>query len=301
VILDDASAQNTFSADEYILGNHVLSLLCLPLIRQTALVGVLYLENNLAPRVFTPSRAAVLKLIASQAAISLENVRLYDELRHSEAYLSEAQRISHTGSFGWRPSSGEIYWSEETFRIFEYDPASTPTLERLLVRIHPDDVAAFRQVVERASADGLDFAHEYRLRMPDERVKHIHVVAPALPNQAEIEFVGAVMDITAIRLAERELHKTRTDLAHVTRVSSLGELSAAGRRRYQRRGMPALARSPAAQSHGSARQPRENHPRRDSSWRGHSAHSYASEKDRYEDGAAQSQRGRERGARSRAA
>jgi predicted ATPase/signal transduction histidine kinase len=226
VILDDASAQNTFSADEYILGNHVRSLLCLPLIRQTALVGVLYLENNLAPRVFTPSRAAVLKLIASQAAISLENVRLYDELRRSEAYLSEAQRISHTGSFGWRPSSGEIYWTEETFRIFEYDPASTPTLERLLVRIHPDDVAAFRQVVERASADGLDFAHEYRLRMPDERVKHIHVVARALPNQAEIEFVGAVMDITAIRLAERELHKTRTDLAHVTRVSSLGELSA---------------------------------------------------------------------------
>ena len=226
VILDDASAQNTFSADEYILGNHVRSLLCLPLIRQTALVGVLYLENNLAPRVFTPSRAAVLKLIASQAAISLENVRLYDELRRSEAYLSEAQRISHTGSFGWRPSSGEIYWTEETFRIFEYDPASTPTLERLLVRIHPDDVAAFRQVVERASADGLDFAHEYRLRMPDERVKHIHVVARASPNQAEIEFVGAVMDITAIRLAERELHKTRTDLAHVTRVSSLGELSA---------------------------------------------------------------------------
>ena len=88
-------------------------------------------------------------------------------------------------------------------------------------------LAAFRQVAERASQDGQDFAHEYRLRMPDDRVKHIHVVARAFRNEAgDVEFVGAVMDVTAIRLAERELHKTRTDLAHVTRVTSLGELTA---------------------------------------------------------------------------
>src|SRR6202012_2188219 len=103
----------------------------------------LYLENNLAPRVFTSAKLAVLDVLASQAAISLENVRLYDELRlenserrraearllRSEAYLTEAQKISHTGTFGWRPANGDIYWTEETFRIFEYDPASTPSLE----------------------------------------------------------------------------------------------------------------------------------------------------------------------------
>ncbi len=147
-----------FSTDAYIREKHARSVLCLPLVKQGKLVGALYLENNLAPRVFTSAKLAVLELLASQAAISLENVRLYDELRsenserrraeaglrRSEAYLSEAQRLSHTGSFGWRPSSGELYWTEETFRIFEYDPASTPTLERLLLRIHPDDVAAFR-------------------------------------------------------------------------------------------------------------------------------------------------------------
>jgi PAS domain-containing protein len=104
------------------------------------------------------------------------------ELRRSEAYLSEAQSLSHTGTFAWRPSSGEIYWTEETFRIFEYDPASTPTLELVGRRIHPDDVAAFQQIAERASDDGQDFDHEYRLRMPDERVKHIHVVARAFPR-----------------------------------------------------------------------------------------------------------------------
>jgi signal transduction histidine kinase len=182
----------------------------------------------------------VLELLASQAAISLENVRLYDELRtennerrraegklrRSEAYLSEAQRLSHTGSFGWRPSSGGIYWTDETFRIFEYDPASTPTLELLQGRIHPDDVAAFRQVVHRASEEGQNFSHEYRLLMPDDRVKYIQVVARAFRDElGDVDFVGAVMDVTAIRLAERELHKTRTDLAHVTRVTSLGELT----------------------------------------------------------------------------
>jgi C4-dicarboxylate-specific signal transduction histidine kinase len=95
------------------------------------------------------------------------------------------------------------------------------------LRVHPDDVAAFRQVVGRAAKDGQDYSHEYRLRMPDERVKHIHIKALAVRDEAGgIEFVGAVMDVSAIRLAERELHKTRTDLAHVTRVTSLGELTA---------------------------------------------------------------------------
>ena len=241
VILGDASAQTPFSADTYVRQKHVRSVLCLPLVKQGKLVGALYLENNLTPRAFTSAKLAVLKVLASQAAISLENVRLYEELRtenserqraeaglrRSEAYLSEAQSLSHSGSFGWRLSSGELYWTEETFRIFEYDPASTPTLERLRLRIHPDDVAAFGRVAARASEDGQDFAHEYRVRMPDERVKHIQVVARAFRDEAgDVEFVGAVMDVTAIRVAERELHKTRTDLAHVTRMTSLGELTA---------------------------------------------------------------------------
>ncbi len=228
VILDDASAQTPFSADGYVRREaRPLRALPVPWSNKAKLVGALYLENNLTPRVFTSAKLAVLKLLASQAAISLENVQLYEELRRSEAYLSEAQRLSHTGTFAWRPSSGEIYWTEETFRIFEYDPAITPTLEMLQRRIHPEDVAAFRQVAERASEDGRDFTHEYRLRMPDDRGKHIHVVARASRDEAgEVDFVGAVMDVSAIRLAELELHKTRSDLAHVTRVTSLGELTA---------------------------------------------------------------------------
>ena len=103
-------------------------------------------------------------LIASLQEENNERQRAEERLRRSEAYLSEAQSLSHTGSFGWNPSSGKLYWTDEAFRIFEYDPATTPTLELLQRRIHPDDVTAFRQVVERASREGQDFAHEHRLR-----------------------------------------------------------------------------------------------------------------------------------------
>jgi predicted ATPase/signal transduction histidine kinase len=228
VLLDDASKQDPFSGDEYVCRNKSRSILCLPLVKQTQLIGVLYLENNFASHVFTPARIAVLRLLASQAATSLENARLYSDLRDADAYLAEAQRLSHTGSFGWSPSSGETYWSEETFRIFEYAGTTTPDVELIMrERVHPEDVASFRQIVGRAAKDGQDYAHEYRLRMPGGRVKHIHVVAHGRRNETTgIDFVGAVMDVTAIKLAEMELHKTRTELAHVTRMTSLGELTA---------------------------------------------------------------------------
>ena len=89
-------------------------------------------------------------MLASQAAISLENASLYSDLQRSEAFLAQGQSISHTGSFGWNVSSGEIYWSEETYTIFEYDRAVKPTLEFVFQRIHPDDRDLVRQTLDRA-------------------------------------------------------------------------------------------------------------------------------------------------------
>jgi PAS domain S-box-containing protein len=132
-----------------------------------------------------------------------EGKRAEGALRKSEAYLAEAQRLSHTGSFGWKPSTVEIIWSEETFRIFEYDLTTKPTIELILQRVHPDDVPSVKEIVERASRDGSDFEHEYRLVMPDGAVKHVHVVAHAERDESgEIEFVGAVMDVTERKRAE---------------------------------------------------------------------------------------------------
>ena len=201
--------ENPFSADPYILQHRARSILCLPLINQAKLTGVLYLENNLTARVFTPDRISVLKLLASQAAISLENAHLYADLDQAQAYLSEAQRLSLTGSVGWIPSSGELIWSRETYRIMDYDPATKPTLEMVLHRVHPEDRSLVQQMIERASRTGEDWNLDHRLLMPDGSVKHLHVVAHAVENDSggELSFVGAVMDVTAARQSQQALEQ----------------------------------------------------------------------------------------------
>jgi PAS domain S-box-containing protein len=194
----------------------------------------------------------LLRVAANQAAIGLQEARrsgeqkrvagelerrvtertsqltaLNEELRRSQAYLAKAQRLSHTGSFGWRPSTGEIFSSEETFRIFQYDRTTIPTIELAFRRVHPDDAALVKQTIERASQDGRDFDHEYRLLMPDNSVRWVHVVAHALRDESGgIEFVGAVMDVTANKQAEEALRQAQADLAHVSRVTTMGELTA---------------------------------------------------------------------------
>ncbi|MDB5072092.1 MAG: multi-sensor signal transduction multi-kinase, partial [Candidatus Eremiobacteraeota bacterium] len=227
VILDEAAAPALFSEDAYVQQVRPRSVLCVPLIKQTKLVGTLYLENTLAPRVFTAARVAVLELLASQAAISLENATLYSNLHRSESVLAEGQRISHTGSWSWNVSTGERAWSDETFRILGYDVSVSPTLEMILERIHPDDAPLVQRQIELASSEGKGFDFEHRLLMPDGSVKHIHLAVHAVHGQAgELEFTGTVMDVTAARRAEEELRQAQAELANVTRVTTLGELAA---------------------------------------------------------------------------
>ena len=103
-----------------------------------------------------------------------EGKQAEDRLRRSEAYLAEAQRLSRTGSFGWTPSTGEVHWSDETFRILEYDLGTRPTIERALQRVHPDDVAMMRRALDETSRAKMDFDHKHRLLMPDGSVKFMH-------------------------------------------------------------------------------------------------------------------------------
>jgi PAS domain S-box-containing protein len=141
--------------------------------------------------------------------------------------LTEAQRLSRTGSFGWKVSTGEIYWSDESFRIFGYDKTISPTSDMVLQRIHSEDLALVKSTVDLASREGRDIDIEHRLLMPDGSVRNIHVVGQALlGGLGELEFNGAVMDITAAKQAEEELHRTRTELAHVARLTTSGELTA---------------------------------------------------------------------------
>jgi formate hydrogenlyase transcriptional activator len=309
-------------------------------VNQTKLVGVLYLENNLTPRVFTSDRVTVLQLLASQAAISLENAGLYfdlqregqnfrlivdsvpgflvtmtprgevefgnqgildytgwnleqltdwrpllhpdecemvamrwfhsvetgdpydiehrilgadgvyrwfvvrglpardaegrivrwyilitniderkkthEKLQRSEAFLTEGQSISHTGSFGWSVSTEEIYWSAETYKIFEYDRSEKPTLGMIMRRTHPDDRDHVQKTLDRATEARADFDLEHRLLMPDGSVKHLHSLARALTiSSGNLEFVGAVTDITAAKQAEEKIREQGLELRQI--------------------------------------------------------------------------------------
>src|SRR3954464_13871240 len=117
----------------------------------------------------------VTRLIGNTLDIT-EQEELTQELRRPTAYLAEAQRLSHTGSFGWDVSSGEIFWSEESYRIFGYDRAIRATIEIVLNRVHPDDVVVARHVINRATSHKEAFDFEHRLLMPDGSVKHLNVV-----------------------------------------------------------------------------------------------------------------------------
>ncbi len=367
LILDDAVEKSPFSTDAYILQKRVRSVLCLPLLNRRNLLACSTLKTIWSRMFLRQTGSAILELLASQAAISLENARLYTDLlhenherqmaedamrmnearwrslfenvpvgvtlvnahwhyvevnpafcamtgyseaelrrfspaditheddraateailaaratdssyapriekryrrkdggiiwvelstfmvpimdgmpmyagvvvditerkhaetalRHSEAYLAEAQHLSRTGSFGWNVSRGDIFWSAESFNIFGYDAATSADIGMVLQRVHPEDFALVERVIAHASSTGTSFDFEHRLLMPDGAVKYVHVVGRAVRDQAdELEFIGSVMDITAARHAEEELHKAQANLAHATRVTTLGELAA---------------------------------------------------------------------------
>src|SRR5579864_6088078 len=146
-----------------------------------------------------------------------------EALRSSEAYLTEAQRLSHTGSFGWKPDKGEIVWSDETYRIFEYDHAVKPTIDLVVQSVHPEERPDFLKVIESASAGATQFEHTYRLLLPGGSVKHVHALAHALQDASgNREFVGAVTDITSIKRAEEELRKSEAYLAEAQRLTHTG-------------------------------------------------------------------------------
>jgi formate hydrogenlyase transcriptional activator len=142
-----------------------------------------------------------------------EHELLTQELRRREAYLAGAQRLSHTGSFGWKPDTGEIVWSDETYRIFEYDRSLKPTIDSVIQRVHPEDRADFKEVINHAFVGAPDFEHAYRLLLPDGRVKHVHAIADVLEDASgNREFVGAVTDITERKTAEGKIREQEMEL-----------------------------------------------------------------------------------------
>ena len=150
-----------------------------------------------------------------------------EELRRSETFLAQAQQLSRTGSFSWRVATDEITWSAELYRIYEFDPGSTITFEVIRTRVHPEDLTLYEKMVKQARNGSEDFEWQYRLLMPDQSIKYMHAVAQVTWDPSgQLEYIAAVRDITARRVSDEALDKARSELAHVTRVMTLGALTA---------------------------------------------------------------------------
>src|SRR5271155_321060 len=155
--------------------------------------------------------------VLREARDGIERKPTEDALRRNEAYLAEAQRLSHTGSFGWHVSSGKIYWTEETFRIFEFETAPSTTLERVFERIHPEDRQLVTQTINSAAQERKNFDFEHRLLMPDGSVKYVRAMGRPSTNDesGDLEFVGAVTEITQRKHVEEALRRSERQLRDV--------------------------------------------------------------------------------------
>jgi PAS domain S-box-containing protein len=233
VILEDALVQNPFSADEYICRKHARSTLCLPLVKQAKLIGVLYLENNLASHVFTPARISVLKLLASQAAISLENARLYNDLQVREAKIRRLVDANIIGIFISR-RSGEIIEANDAFlKMVGYGREDLTTGNMRWTDLTPPEWrATTARALERIDTTGVvqPYEKEY-LRKDGSRVP-VLVGAAAFDEQRD-QGVTFVLDLTERKRAEAETRESeqryrdaQAELAHANRVATMGQLSA---------------------------------------------------------------------------
>ena len=148
-----------------------------------------------------------------------------EELRRSEAFLAQAQQLSRTGSFSWRVATDEIAWSEELYRIYEFDPSMNITFEIIRTRVHPEDLTLYEKMVEQARNGADDFEWQYRLLMPDQSIKYMHAVARATrDHEGQLEYIAAVQDITRRKLIEEELRRSEAFLAEGQHLARMGNL-----------------------------------------------------------------------------
>ena len=227
VILDDAAVRSPFSADDYIREKRARSILCLPLVKQTQLLGVLYLENNLASHVFTPARISLLELLASQAAISLENARLYGELMVSEErwrklFESVPVGVNLVGSHRRYVAANPAFQ-----RMTGYSEAELRGLSPLDIT-HEDDRASSEAIIAAQVAGQPYPQHrEKRYRRKDGDVVWTEVDAFLVPAAgSEHQLGGVAVDITERKHAEEALRVAQMELAHAARLTTLGELTA---------------------------------------------------------------------------
>lgn len=238
VALDQVIEDERFGGDKFFSTAAGGAVLCLPLLKQGEVTGVLYLENSLACGIFTQSRIAVIELLAAQAAISLETSRLYaqvleenqrrrdseTELRNIQALLAIGQKIIHSGAFRWDTTTDQMLWSDEMFAIWGIDKSDNPpSSPALLERVHPDDRPRLKARLERIRRTRQSYRHGFRAVMPDQSIKYLETLGE--PAEGAV-FVGVTSDVTDRKLTETALSNARRELAQVSHSTIMGELAA---------------------------------------------------------------------------
>jgi PAS domain S-box-containing protein len=241
VILADASAKNPFSDDRYLQSLNPRSVLCLPLVKQGIRVGELYLENNQMAGVFNRDRLTVLELLASQAAISLENAQLYTDLweenserakaeealRASEERMNLAAEAANLGMWAWEITNDDIWTTPKCRMLLGFEPDEAVDLRRFVERVHSEDRKPIVEAMRRSLESGSEYDVEYRLAMPDGSTRWISTRGhPAFDSENKpLRVMGVSIDITAAKLAELQLLQQRDELAHLSRVTTIGEMA----------------------------------------------------------------------------
>ena len=179
------------------------------------------------PRVPAALHESLIDQFTNIASIAVERAQSDAILRRSEAFLAQGQQLSSTGTFAWRVATDEITWSDEVYRIFGFERGLPVTLDLIASRVHPDDRPMFADMIERAQAAASSFEYEHRLIMPDDSVKYLHMLGHATRDEnGQLEYIGAVQDVTDRRSSDDALSKARSDLARMARITSLGALTA---------------------------------------------------------------------------
>ena len=233
VIASDLASDSRWTASEWqnmALANGLRSCWSTPIFSGDLKVLGTFAIYGREPGEPTASEQTLIQQFTQIASIAIERARGEAALKQSEAFLAKAQSVSSTGSFSWCVDTQEFNWSEELYRIFEFDSSIPVTIERVASRIDPDDLAGFQEMLRLAAGDvehGRDFEYELRLSMPDESRKHVHLIAYGTrDDEGRTIFIGAAQDITERRTSEQALDKVRLELARVARLSTLGALTA---------------------------------------------------------------------------
>ena len=213
----DISAEDS----EYPVGSRLVkgqgwhTTLATPLLREGAPIGTILVRRT-EVRPFSDKQIALLETFADEAAIAIENVRLFEAekqralaLARSEMHLAQAQQLSQTGSYSWKPGTNERHWSDEIYRIFDFDPTQGPDLEKAIERVHPDYRDHIRRVIELHARGEVSTDEILKLLFPDGSIKFVHLTSHALRGDSgELEIVGAVSDISKVKVAEAALRES---------------------------------------------------------------------------------------------